>query len=113
MKIGYFNAVLSSQGVPILATITVYLVGTSTKPTIYADFRGAAVKDNPFQTDSYGRFQFFADVGFYDIEVSGTGITTYKLEDSFIGSPVMVADIVSDNAGMVADDGELVWSLDY
>jgi hypothetical protein len=84
MKTSYQDAVLSDKGVPIPATVTVYLAGTSTKPTIWADPEGAIEKDNPFQADSYGRFQFFADTRLYDIEISGTGITTYKLENVFI-----------------------------
>src|SRR4030042_6532762 len=84
MKTGYFDAVLGGSGQPILATVTVYLAGTSTKPTIWADPEGAVEKDNPFQTDAYGRFKFFADSRLYDIQISGTGITTYKLENVFI-----------------------------
>lgn len=79
-KIGYFDNVLSDAGKPILATITVYLAGTTTKATIYADVGGTIVKDNPFITDALGRFQFFAASGAYDIEVIGAGITTYKIE---------------------------------
>lgn len=84
MKTGYFDAVLSSGGQPIAATVTVYLAGTSTKATIWTAPGGDVEKDNPFQTDAYGRFKFFADTGLYDIEISGTGITTYKLESVFI-----------------------------
>lgn len=88
MKTGYFDAVLSDQGVPIAATVTVYVPGTSTKATIYADKNGSAQKGNPFQTDAYGRFFFYATAGaYYDIEVSGTGITTFKLQ-SVSMSPV-------------------------
>ncbi|HUU38992.1 MAG TPA: hypothetical protein VMW46_12415 [Candidatus Desulfaltia sp.] len=82
MKTGYFDAVLSDGGKPIAATVTVYLPGTSTPATIYADKNGSVQKDNPFQTDSYGRFSFYATGGaYYDIEISGIGITTYKLQD--------------------------------
>jgi hypothetical protein len=84
MKVGYQDAVLSNSGAPILATVTIFLPGTSTKPTIWADPEGAVEKDNPFQTDSYGRFKFFADTRLYDIQISGVGITTYKLENVFI-----------------------------
>ncbi len=80
MKIGYFDAVLSDQGQPILATITVYDAGTQTEATIWTDSGGTIEKDNPFQTDSLGRFQFFATAGKYDIQVSGVGISLYKIE---------------------------------
>jgi hypothetical protein len=84
MKTPYFDVVLSNSGEPILATVTVYLAGTSTLATIWADKDGIAEKGNPFQTDSYGRFQFFADPNLYDIEISGTGITTYKIQNVLI-----------------------------
>jgi hypothetical protein len=77
---GYFNAVLSNAGAPITATITIYLAGTVTKATIYSTPSGT-LKDNPFQTDVLGRFQFFVLPGYYDIEISGAGITTYKIEN--------------------------------
>ena len=83
---GYWNAVLSDQGKPILATITVYLAGTATKASLYTERLGGMAKDNPFQTDSLGRFQFFAAPGWYDIEISGTGITTYKMENILLGA---------------------------
>lgn len=113
MKTGYFNSILSSQGVPILATITVYLPGTSTKATIYANVEGSVTKDNPFQTDSYGRFQFFATAGYYDIEISGTGITTYKIEDIFIGFPYQFLDAVCNDGDVVTSDGEIVYDRDF
>lgn len=78
-KMGYFNSVLSNVGAPIVATVTVYLAGTATKATIYSD-PGGTIKDNPFSTDVLGRFQFFASVGQYDVEISGSGITTYKIQ---------------------------------
>jgi hypothetical protein len=92
MKTGYFDAVLSDGGKPIAATVTVYLPGTSTKATIYTDKNGTVQKDNPFQTDSYGRFNFYATAGsYYDIEISGTGITTYKLQNVSIPWTTMKA----------------------
>ena len=81
MKLGFFSDVISDAGVPILATITVYDAGTTNKSSIWSDAGGTVTKDNPFQTDVLGRFQFFASPGKYDIEVSGTGITTYKIEN--------------------------------
>jgi len=113
MKVSYFNAILSSAGAPILATITVYLPGTDTKPTIYADVDGSVVKDNPLQTDSYGRFQFFASSGYYDIEISGIGITTYKIEDVFIALPYQILDVVCDDGDVVTDDGEIVYDPSF
>ena len=80
-KIGYFNAVLTQEGKPIQATIYVYLAGTTTLATIYADPDGTTQKDNPFLTDQYGRFQFFADVGQYDIKITGEGIQSFTINN--------------------------------
>jgi len=80
-KIGYHNMIIDvATGTGKEATITVYDVNTVNLSTIYSDPAGMA-KANPFTTDSYGRFNFYADQGKYDIQVSGSGITTYKLED--------------------------------
>jgi len=74
-KLGHFDAVTKAQR--ISATITVYDTGTANLSTIYSDLAGTVPLANPFSTDDYGRFQFFADGGEYDIRVSGAGITTY------------------------------------
>lgn len=85
-KIGYHNLVVNvATGVGTAATITVFDVGTANASTIYSDASGTA-QANPFTTDGVGRFNFFADPGEYDIQVSGAGITTYTLEGvSIIG----------------------------
>ena len=111
--IGYFNAVISDAGPGLLATITVFLLGTSTKATIYTTPEASAEKDNPFQTDSYGRFQFFAAVGQYDIQVSGTGITTYKIENAFLDLPYSWLDIVCAGGDVVTDAGEVVFNSSF
>lgn len=111
--IGYFNAVISDAGKSLPATVTVYLLGTSTKATIYTDPAGTSEKDNPFQTDSYGRFQFFAAVGQYDIEVSGTGITAYKIENVFMDLPYSWLDIVCSGGDVVTDEGEIVFHSSF
>lgn len=57
------------------ATATVYLAGTSTLATIYAD-NSLTPKSNPFTVDSSGLYSFYALTRLYDIRFSGTGITT-------------------------------------
>jgi len=79
-KIGYFNNATDDTGKPRAATITVYNAGTAVLASIWSDAGGTIVKDNPFITDVLGRFFFFASPGFYDLEVSGTGIAIYKME---------------------------------
>ena len=73
-------------GVGKQASITVYEAGTLNKATIYSDEVGTP-KSNPFNTDSKGRIEdLYLDEGEYDIQVSGTGIDTYTIEDvSIIG----------------------------
>ncbi len=85
-KIAYHNLIVDvASGNGTQATVTVYAPGTETLSTIYSDPAGTA-KDNPLTTDAVGRFSFYADPGEYDIRVSGSGITTYTLEDvSIIG----------------------------
>ena len=74
-----------ATGEAVVATITVYDPGTANLSTIY-DNEAGTPKANPFTTDAYGRVEFYADEGEYDIQVSGVGITTYKIEDvSIIG----------------------------
>ena len=111
--IGYFSSVLSDKGVPILATCTVYLLGTSTKATIYTGPGGSSEKDNPFQTDSLGRFQFFAECGQYDIEVSGSGITNFKIENVYMDLPYSWLDIVCAGGDVVTDKGEVVFHSSF
>jgi hypothetical protein len=80
-KLGYFDSIISDAGRPIVATITVFDAGTATPSAIYTTAAGITLKANPFTTDALGRFQFFAAGGTYDLEVSGAGITTYKIEN--------------------------------
>ena len=85
-KVGYHNLIIDvATGIGTEATITVYDAGTVNLSTIYSDPAGTPMA-NPFTTDASGRFFFFADPDEYDIEVSGVGIATYKIEDvSIIG----------------------------
>jgi hypothetical protein len=62
------------------ATVTVYLGGTTTLATIYAD-EALTDKGNPFTADAAssttpGFWFFYAADGTYDVKFSGTGITT-------------------------------------
>ena len=85
-KISYHNTVIDLQnGAGKKATVVVYKIGTDILATIYSSVDGAE-KDNPFETDDYGRFSFFADHGNYDIQISGKDILPYKLEGvTFVG----------------------------
>lgn len=55
-------------------TVTVYLAGTTTLATLYADTAGTA-KANPFTASSVGQWFFYAEGGSYDVMFSGGGIS--------------------------------------
>jgi Pectate lyase superfamily protein len=80
---------LSASGVPIIVpqvqgsfpgcTVTVYLAGTLTLATIFADTANPPTpKANPFTADASGYWFFYGPVlsQHYDIRFSGTGIST-------------------------------------
>ena len=108
-KLGYFDSVLTDQGVPIAATITVFDQGTATPSSIFEDVDGLVPLANPFSTDALGRFQFFADGGTYDVQVSGAGITTYKIENVSLaltgpaGATGPIDGIAPEDYGAVGD----------
>ena len=65
-------------GVGAAAVVTVYDAGTEDVSTIYSD-DGSTAAGNPLTADAYGRTNFYAANGSYDIKVTGTGITEYTL----------------------------------
>lgn len=105
--LGYFNATISNNGIPITATVSVYLVGTDTKATIYST-PGGTLKDNPFQTDVLGRFQFFVAVGDYDIDISGAGITRYKIENIHLSDVTKSTQLTDMPATLVGGAGKML-----
>ena len=105
-KLGYFNSVLTDKGIPLAATITVFDQGTATPSSIFEDAAGLVPLANPFSTDALGRFQFFAEGGTYDVQVSGAGITTYKIENislALTGPAGPEAGIRPEDYGAVGD----------
>jgi hypothetical protein len=57
------------------ATVTVYLVDTTTKASLFSD-NGITTKANPFQTNTFdGTFDFYSANGVYDIVFSKPGVT--------------------------------------
>jgi len=71
------------------AKIYVYRADTDTLATIYATpyVTGATIA-NPLTSTSSGRFGFYAANGFYDLLVSKSGSTSYRLEDVAIQAPI-------------------------
>lgn len=66
-------------------TVTVYNHGTTTAPTIYSTFAGAALA-NPFTADSDGYYFFWADSGQYDVILSGSTIVAPVTRQAAVGS---------------------------
>lgn len=78
----YENVVRNTRGDVIGgASISVYTANTTTAVTLYSTVAGTTTKANPTATDTAGRFFFYVVPGTYDVRVSGSGITTYTLED--------------------------------
>lgn len=63
-----------------LATVNVYLTGTTTAATIYTNDAGGS-ETNPFTSEADGSWEFYVDNGSYDIQFSRTGFTTYAWTD--------------------------------
>lgn len=73
------NTVTSSTATPVQrsfpsCTVTVYLNGTVTLASLYADNSGTP-KANPFVASGAGLWFFYVDDGAYDIQFSGGGIS--------------------------------------
>src|SRR5262245_43351681 len=65
-----YTRILSSGRPVPNATIDVFVAGTLTRPTIYADNDNAPL-GNPFTSDANGYFFFYAADGRYDVRLSG------------------------------------------
>lgn len=81
----HIDIVLNTFGTPVGGvTITVFLADTVTPATLYTDKNGLITTINPFQADVFGNYSFYADPGIYDVQISGTGITTFTNTDIFV-----------------------------
>lgn len=93
-------------------TVTVYLTGTTTLASIFADDAGS-VKANPFTANTDASYFFYIDNGRYDIKFSGTGIATpYTISDINILESVVSACGVGEIACLNEKTGELVLGAD-
>lgn len=70
---GYTRQLSNPGQLVATATVNVYLAGTVTPATIYADnnLPNPTPKGNPFTTDANGFFEFYAQTGLYDVRLSG------------------------------------------
>lgn len=75
------------------ATVEVFLVGTGTHASLFSNNSGTVLA-NPFtigvspETATNGYWFFYADNGTYDVQVSGTGFTTYTLRAVSLFDPL-------------------------
>lgn len=107
-KIGYFDTIIDQKGNGRQATITVFIAGTQTLATIYANPEGTIQKGNPFQTDSQGRFQFFADAGKYDIKISGPGIITYTVQYKSLTDTTKFTELTDTPGNYQGQSGKII-----
>jgi hypothetical protein len=96
----YKDSVLTRSGDAVSgATVNVYLAGTVTFATIYAD-NNKTSKDNPITTDADGEFEFYAENGKYDLYTVYSGSTDTKpisLHDSeYVLTKQYTTDIATD-----------------
>lgn len=93
-----------------LATITVYLAGTTTLATIYQD-EALTPLANPFTADADGYWSFYAADGTYDVRFSGTvspawtlgGLTLYGIPGtapSYTFPTSLLANVGTPSAGV-------------
>lgn len=68
-------------------TIAVYTSGTVNLATLYSDTSGTPL-GNPFtnQNTTTGQFFFFAANGYYDIQITATGLSPYTLTNIALGN---------------------------
>ncbi len=100
-------------------TITVKIAGTATLATIFSD-NALTAQTNPYNTDSEGRFLFYAANGRYDVVIDDGLPTEAAIVDVFIYDPldlpttleiingsraVITGDIIKTSGFTVAGDG--------
>lgn len=70
-------------------TVTVYVTGTLTLASITSDAAGLVPQANPFTSDSFGVFYFYATNGTrVDIQLSGAGIPSYTIGDVLLNDSI-------------------------
>ena len=93
----------SSDGLPVtVGTATVNIRGGGLA-TVYAAATGGTTAANPITLTADGRIDGWLDDGSYDIQISGTGITTYTQSIEIVnGAAINAFDGSRINAGSIA-----------
>jgi hypothetical protein len=99
MERGYGFARVLATGAPSSAVqVDVYLTGTLTHATIYGDDLSTPTpKANPFTSDTYGYWFFYAAGGVYDVRISGgtPAVVPYTLGAITLSSPAVLSSTKS------------------
>lgn len=95
--IKYQDEITSREGNVVPgAIVTVYLAGTSTLATLYANSAGSASLANPVTANYTGYFYFYAASGTYDLVITGTGISQIIYTDVTLGGSGIAGQFVVD-----------------
>jgi len=90
MKNLWSIAIDHETGLPIAnCNVYVYIYGGIVLATIYSD-DGVTPEDNPFETDAYGRFNFYVESGIYYLKFSKDGY------DTWTSNPITIPDEVDE-----------------
>lgn len=85
------------------ATVTVYLSGTLTIASIFSDNFNNPLA-NPFSSDQFGHWFFYAANGVYDVQISGGGLATpYTFGGILLYDSAAVAQVYSDSHTLTGD----------
>lgn len=116
----YYNTIQDKRGDAVVnAWVTVYLAGTTTKPSIFSDSALTEAKENPFQTDTSGVVDFYVATGSYKIKIEGATLGTITIDYldlvGAIGTMFLVGGIApgttaSGGSSIVAGTRRIVYS---
>jgi len=92
MKNFWSIAIDHETGLPIPnCNVYVYIYGGVVLATIYSD-DGITLKDNPFETDAYGRLNFYVESGIYYLKFTKTGY------DDWTSDPITIPDVIDETS---------------
>lgn len=74
------------------ATVSVFNAGTAVLSTIFSD-QGGTPQANPFVADTDGHWSFWANPGSYDVQFSGSGLSTFTRFAFFVPDTAVTAPL--------------------
>jgi hypothetical protein len=101
----------TATGLPLVAaTVQVNNYPGGGAATIYSDNGITPVPGGTLTTDANGRFSFYAPNGHYQLVISGSGITTYTINDILLVD-ILPADLptsLPSSTGVIWNDGGVI-----